>query len=520
MRSPHWTYDAENCHAVISDGVTTMRPGTFRNARRLRSLSCPATLRQLPTDFCRHAVALHEIDLPETLERLGRHAFADCHSLESLHLPQQVDTIPDGCCTRNRALKTVQLPQRLRAIGNEAFCDCSSLETIDLPASLAHLGERAFAGCDSLTYLYIPARLTTVPLSALPHGGSLAHIDVAPDHPTLRSIDGVLYSRDGHTLLLWPAAHPARDLTLPEGIEHIAAEAFRGARHLERLILPHSLRQVDRAAFADCRQLAHVHFTSCPSLADGSNADDGLFSRCDALHHILLPRGLRKLPAFCFAHSGLCELQLPDEIESIGRGACYGTAISNLALPQGLCDIGDAAFYGVREITLTPPEGCVFARLCQPLSPGEPMCNCTWHLPSGTLPWLVCDESAAWRDTLACLTAQGGDIDWCAFDDATRRLQNPSHAIAVALSRLAAPASLSAEHEASYRRLLQQHAALAADELIRQRDERRLALLLQIVQLAAVDLPRLLRLAERCATNGCMRLLTLHRPPAPRHFAL
>ncbi len=520
MRSPSWSYDAENGCAVIADGVTSVRPGTFRNARRLRTVHCPSTLQQLPTDFCRHAVALCEIHLPETLETLGKNVFADCHALETLHIPENVTTIPEGCCTRNHALKSLRLPQSLNTIGNDAFRDCNALESIDFPTSLYSLGEHAFAGCDALTHIYIPENLTSIPLSALPHGGNLARIDVAADHPTLRSIDGALYSRDGRSLLLWPASLPTRDLTLPEGIEHIAAEAFRGARHLERLVLPHSLRQIDRAAFAECRQLAHVHFTSCPDLADGSCADDGLFSRCDALHHILLPHGLKKLPAFCFAHSGLCELHLPDAVEVIGRGACYGTAISNLALPQGLCDIGDAAFYGVREITLTPPEGCVFARLCQPISPGEPACNCVWHLPTGTLPWLVRDESRAWHDTLACLTAHGGDIDWQAFDNATQRLEKPSHVVAVALSRLAAPNSLSAEHATNYRNLLQQHAVFAADELIRQRDEKRLALLLQIVQLAAIDLPYLLTLAERCAASGCMRLLSLHRPPAPRRFAL
>lgn len=49
-----------------------------------------------------------------------------------------------------RGLREIELPDSVEIIGDHAFGLCYSLKTIELPDSVKYLGEFAFAGCHSL----------------------------------------------------------------------------------------------------------------------------------------------------------------------------------------------------------------------------------------------------------------------------------------------------------------------------------------------------------------------------------
>ena len=73
------------------------------------------------------------------------------------------------------------VPDGVVKIGR-AFADCKGLETVVIPASVAEIDVNAFYGCSSLK-----------------------RIEVAPDNSSYRSIDGVLFTGNGKTLVKYPA---------------------------------------------------------------------------------------------------------------------------------------------------------------------------------------------------------------------------------------------------------------------------------------------------------------------------
>lgn len=79
---------------------------------------------------CGSARKLKRVVLPETLETLGKGAFAGCNSLEEIVIPEGVKVIPSRCFAGCSNLKRVTFPNSLRVLDHKAFFGCRKLEFI------------------------------------------------------------------------------------------------------------------------------------------------------------------------------------------------------------------------------------------------------------------------------------------------------------------------------------------------------------------------------------------------------
>lgn len=101
-------------------------------------------------------------------------------------------------------------------IGAAAFADCALLTKIELPQGVREIGSNAFAGCSALKTITLPASLET--LRATFDGCSaLAEIVVSPGNKNYRSVDGVLFSVGGQTLLRYPSGKRRRNTRFRTG---------------------------------------------------------------------------------------------------------------------------------------------------------------------------------------------------------------------------------------------------------------------------------------------------------------
>lgn len=125
-----------------------------------------------------------------------------------------------GDCTDAFLLVPERAPSgdRVTSIAASAFADCSQLRAVQLPASLQSIGARAFEGCSNVAMFYVAP-------------GSTAYI----------SIDGVLYSKDGTTLLAYPAGRPTEVASIPAKVREIGAMAFCASPRLRSIHFEGSL---------------------------------------------------------------------------------------------------------------------------------------------------------------------------------------------------------------------------------------------------------------------------------------
>ncbi len=173
---------------------------------------------------------------------IGRGAFSGCESLESVTIPASVTSI-----------------------GSEAFYGCWSLTSVTIPAGVTYIGEYAVSVCGNLTSVTIPASVTSIVGSVFESDSKLTAITVSAENNCYKSIDGVLFEKDGKTLIRCPEGKTGT-YAIPSDVTDIDANAFRFCRDLTGITLPSGVSIIGNSAFEGCESLESVTFTGTEAL--------------------------------------------------------------------------------------------------------------------------------------------------------------------------------------------------------------------------------------------------------------
>ncbi len=188
-----------------------------------------------------------------------------------------------------RSFSEVKLPDTLTVIGDSAFSSCRNLTRVEIPSSVTVIGQSAFSGCEKLE-----------------------SISVAEGNTEYKEQDQVLYSKDGSTLVMCPAAG---EVTIPSSVTKIADYAFYKNENLTRIVIPESVTDIGERAFGICIGLSDIVFEG---------------------------EGLMRIGKYCFySDIALSVLKLPSSVKTIGSYAFSGC--SHL---QCLYFMGDAPEFG------------------------------------------------------------------------------------------------------------------------------------------------------------------------------
>ncbi len=152
---------------------------------------------------------------------------------------------------KSEALRTITLPNTLRLIGNDAFARCSNLEAIELPDGLEDIGASAFMGCTSLLTVNIPASVNNINSNPWARCSSLIEINVDEANENYKSEDGVLFTKNGQYLVVYPIGSIRTEYAIPDGVLYIKESAFFQAANLASVEFPASLKGIHAAAFEE-----------------------------------------------------------------------------------------------------------------------------------------------------------------------------------------------------------------------------------------------------------------------------
>lgn len=179
---------------VLSDDVE-IGDGVFSFCTRLKSVTLPATLEEIPERSFEGCCLLRDIELPPTLLSVGDYAFART-GLYAVTLPVGTN-IGSGTFAYCSELGSVVIPEGIGEIGAYAFAYCdklgslelpegienlacgkefaySGLEEIHLPSTLQSVGS-AFSGCNKLQDVILPAGIVGLDYT-FEHCGSLERV--------------------------------------------------------------------------------------------------------------------------------------------------------------------------------------------------------------------------------------------------------------------------------------------------------------------------------------------------------
>ncbi|MGI9116519.1 MAG: leucine-rich repeat domain-containing protein [Gaiellales bacterium] len=122
--------------------------------------------------------------------------------------------------------------------------------TANVPEGVIEIGTDAFRAAQ-ITSLRLPSTLATIVSGAFYTNNTvLTSITVAAGNPHFVVADDVLYSRDRHTLVLYPNGAPRTSFAVPASVDTIGDFALAYAAALSDITLPAGLTTLGFAAFA------------------------------------------------------------------------------------------------------------------------------------------------------------------------------------------------------------------------------------------------------------------------------
>lgn len=123
-------------------------------------------------------------------------------------------------------------------------------------------------GCRSIQKLYIPSSFKDMEAISSRYGLPIYEYIVDPENPVFKSIDGVLYSKDGKTLVAFPKKDEDFSFSVPDEVEVIYEEAFDKQENLVSIEFPNGLKEIQGNSFNFCRKLKSFSLPSSVEVYD------------------------------------------------------------------------------------------------------------------------------------------------------------------------------------------------------------------------------------------------------------
>lgn len=113
-----------------------------------------------------HYVSITHITIPNSVKKIGSHAFKGNSKLKSISIPSSVNSIGIAAFEDCISLESITLPNGITEIGDFMFGTCKSLKSVNIPGSVKRIGKNAFNSCLSLKGITIPNSVKEIDLYA------------------------------------------------------------------------------------------------------------------------------------------------------------------------------------------------------------------------------------------------------------------------------------------------------------------------------------------------------------------
>lgn len=324
----------------------------YPSAKPAASYTIPNSVTTISGNAFDTCLNLTEITIPNSVTSIGEAAFINCSGLTTVTIPNSVTNI-GGYAFQQTGLITITIPDSVSSIPVQAFEDCSSLTSVTIPNSVTNIGPWAFDQCQGLTNITIPNSVTSIGQNAFSRSG-LLEIDVQPGGNSFSSVDGVLFSFDGSTLIAYPTARPATFYSIPTGVISIADGSFYCCDNLTSVAFPNTVANIGFSGLEEDGYVVISAFFSCTGLTNISipssvtNIGGFAFLLCKNLASVELTNGITSIGPSAFSEcTRLSSIVIPDGVISIGKAAFLDCPISgSLMIPGSVTNIGAGAFGG------------------------------------------------------------------------------------------------------------------------------------------------------------------------------
>ena len=320
------------------DNVVYIGKGAFRTCYSLALTELPKNLEYIGEDAFTNCLNLQISYIPDSVTYIGSGAFSSCNSITDLTIGSGVECIPEYAFENCQRLGKVVIGESVVTVSAHAF-KSSGIKEIVFSDATEVIGEMAFGSCDMLESIYLGNGIKVIRDRAFFSCDKLKNITLSPENENYCLQNGVLYTKNMDTLVLYPAADEREEFVIADGVLTIANGAFSTAK-LSKVVIADSVKTISTYAFIHCHNLTSVTM--------GKNVTDigeGAFSSCYALTDITLPNGLTTIGSIAFYSTAITSITIPGSVHTIGSDAFWNCqSLTSVTLCEGISVIGVEAF--------------------------------------------------------------------------------------------------------------------------------------------------------------------------------
>ena len=262
---------------VLPQGITSIGARAFKCCDSIEKLTLPESITSIGSEAFAYCFKLSCIDLPDSIASINNSAFSFCETLGSINCyetenSEKFYTSKDGilytqdektlvCCPARAVSGLFEVPKGIINIASHAFKGCSELKKLILPESIMNIGDDAISYCDSVISVDLPDSVASIGKKVFLLCEQLDAINCykTPNKEKhYRSKDGILYTKDGKTLVCYPTGKVSSSYIVPKGVKFIGAFAFVGNLWIKHVSLPEGLLNIGEGAFSECVELQDI----------------------------------------------------------------------------------------------------------------------------------------------------------------------------------------------------------------------------------------------------------------------
>ena len=345
---------------TIPSGVEIVGAGAFILSENLKTVVIPNGVKTIASSAFAES-GITSITIPESVDKIGVAAFADCKSLVSVYFGEgsNIQNIYGYSFYGCDSLKEISLPDTIKTIGEYAIANCPSIDTLIFKNDI-EFGKRAFQGSEAITVI-LSSRLTTIP--DIFSGGLQVLNIIIEENSKITTIENQMFwgctelqtfiVKENSSLTtigssaFWGCSS-LTSITIPEGVTSIGNSAFYKCSSLSSITIPKGVTLIDYYAFYECSSLTSV---SLPSTL--TSIGNSAFYECSSLTSVSLPTTLTSIGGAAFQDcTSLTEITIPKGVTSIGGSAFDGcSSLNSITIPEGVTSIGESTFSSCSSLT-------------------------------------------------------------------------------------------------------------------------------------------------------------------------
>ena len=205
----------------------------------------------------------------------------------------------------NESITEVVVEEGITKISDSAFCYAENLVKVSISSTVTYVTGYTFDGCKMLE-----------------------EINVAEENTAYKSIDGILFTEDEKTLVMYPANKNCDKYTIPSSVTTIGKFAFEGNQGINTVIIPDTVTVMENDVFTD-----------------------------SYVSTVIVGNGIDTIPQTCFSYSRTDSIILSDSVKTINYAAFWSSRLETLIIGSGVESIDKDILSYTDELTTIHYKG-------------------------------------------------------------------------------------------------------------------------------------------------------------------